>query len=192
MNNNPAGSPWSKFSYQFAVIIIQTLSVALAWVVLYHFNQYIFDDLVINRYITWIFLPAFIRMLAVMVFEWAGVAGLILGAYITRDLHSSSVLTPLIFALISGLAPYFAMRFCQRILHLPQSFEGLKGYHLFVFAFFGSLVTVCLNHLSFNYFAMDCNLYTFTSMLVGDFVGALMMLYSAAFMLKFLKPYMQS
>lgn len=192
MNNDAVGIFWSKFLNQFSIFVIQTLSIAFAWVILYHFNQFIFDDLAINKYITWIFLPAFIRMLAVMVFEWSGVAGLIIGAYITRDLHTSSAVTPIIFALISGLAPYFAMRCCQYFFKLPHSFEGLKAQHLFVFAFTGSFTCVCLNHFSFNYFGMDCTFFTFSTMLIGDFSGTLLMLYTAALSLKLLKPYMQA
>jgi hypothetical protein len=174
-------------SSEFGLVMVQLFAVALAWITLYHLNNLIFSDISINQYVTWIFLPAFIRMLAVMVFDWAGAIGLILGAIITRDPANNDMVSMFALATISGLAPFISMKACQFMFKLPYSFEGLRAHHLFTFAFAGSVTSAGLNHFHFNYFGFDCSLDTFIPMLIGDFVGTLIMLYLAAFFLRLIR-----
>lgn len=176
-----------------SIFVLQALSVSLAWGLLFQLNQYLFSEISVSPLVCWIFLPAFIRMLAVMIFEWAGVFGLVLGAYITGDFSSNQHFTPLILALISGIAPFISMKFCQKSFHLPESFDGLSPHHLFIFAFAGSVVNTGLNHTFYHVSGMDYSLFmTFIPMLVGDFIGTLLMLYLAAIMIRSLRFYFQN
>lgn len=173
-----------KYLSRTLSITVYIALTAIAWSLLYHFNQSIFETIKVNQFITWIFLPAFIRMLAVMIFGFPGALGLMLGAFITRDISSVEWMQPLFLSLISGLAPYLSMLYCQRAFGLPTTLRGLHPQHLFVFAFAGSVTSAGLNHFYFYFSSLDCNMYTFITMLVGDFIGTLLMLYLAALVSK--------
>ncbi len=171
-----------------SLFLIQAVSVILAWVFLFYFNQSFLADFNVNPLVCWIFLPAFIRMLAVMLFDWAGVLGLMVGAFVTRDTHLIELSTPIILAIISGLGPYLSVRFCQTTLKLSASFEGLSAQHLFVFALAGSVINTGLNHAYYLYAEMACSVKTtFIPMLIGDFLGTLIMLYLAGITIKIIK-----
>ena len=183
----------SKIGSFTIVFITQALFVSLAWILLFQLNQFFFANIAVNKQVCWIFLPAFIRILAVMVFEWAGVFGLILGAYITRDLSATDMTTPFVLALISGLAPYLSVRLSQYSFDLPESFDGLKPQHLFIFALAGSIVNTLLNNLYYLFAGMEYSITTtFIPMMVGDFVGTLLMLYFAAIIIRSLRYYSRS
>jgi uncharacterized membrane protein YhhN len=48
--------------------------------------MWVFKSLEVNHYVSWIFLPAFIRIVSVLLFGWAAVIGLIIGAIIINHL----------------------------------------------------------------------------------------------------------
>lgn len=193
MNDEYLGPYNYKFAHAVSIFVMQALFVSLAWALLFQLNEYIFSDITVSKLVCWVFLPAFIRMLAVMIFDWAGVFGLVLGAYITRDLTVANGLTPLMLALISGIGPYLSMKFCQKSFHLPESFDGLRPQQLFIFALAGSVMNTGLNHFYYQISGLEYSLYnTFIPMMVGDFFGTLLMLYLAALIIRTLRYYFQT
>jgi hypothetical protein len=193
MNDEYVGPLSFKIANIVSIFVMQALFVSLAWSLLFQLNQFIFADISVNKLVCWIFMPAFIRMLAVMIFDWAGVFGLVFGAYITRDLSIANTLTPFMLALISGVGPYVSMRFCQKSFHLPESFDGLRPQQLIIFAFAGSVVNTGLNHFYYQFSGIAYSLEkTFIPMMVGDFVGTLLMLYFAALIIRTLRYYFQT
>ena len=163
--------------------LLESLGVMIAWVLLYKFNMWAFKSLAINSFVSWIFLPAFIRMLSVLLFGWSGVAGLILGATITSP--PIEIVHSLPLAFISGLAPMLAYKICQHILKLSNSLEGIRGLDLIILAFSGALTCVALNGLYFSQHNLPANFTTcLLPMFFGDMLGSLIMLYLAALILK--------
>jgi len=70
-------------TFKVCQFLVQSLMVSLTWILLFYLNALIFQTLSINHLVSWIFLPACIRLLSVLIFEWAGVFGLFLGALVT-------------------------------------------------------------------------------------------------------------
>lgn len=54
--------------------------VAVAWPLVLWFNRWLFAPLDYMAWASWVFLPAAVRILAVLVFAEAGAIGLVLGA----------------------------------------------------------------------------------------------------------------
>ena len=88
------------------------------WVGLYDINHWIMVSYLENSpNIAWLFLPAGVRLILIMVFEEKSLLGLFLGSmttgWIFNDLNLSPWLISLI-SLIATLAPYLAYRIVKR------------------------------------------------------------------------------
>jgi hypothetical protein len=164
-------------------------SVAVAWVLLYELNRWLFADATVSSHVSWIFLPAAIRMLAVMLFEWAGVLGLLVGAIactqIYFDVGPGEALT---VSMLSAISPMIAYVLTRHWFGLPRELRGLTPRHLLAFAVAGGLSNTLLHQ---GYFLLsakhDTQLVDAIPMFVGDVVGTLVVLYLAAAILKLVR-----
>jgi hypothetical protein len=165
--------------------IFKAIGVAIAWTLLFKLNMWVFKSLEVNQFVSWIFLPAFIRILSVLLFGWAAVVGLIVGAIITSNPADAYHTTPYVLAMISGVGPMIAVRFCEYVLKLPPTLIGIRPSHLFIFALTGAFVNVSINGYYFAINQLSADPITCLSpMFIGDMLGSVIMLYIASFILK--------
>jgi hypothetical protein len=167
-------------------MILLTIGVTTAWVVLYQLNSWLFSDLQLNKYINWIFLPAAIRVLAVMINGWAGVLGLFFGAILTNlGQLEFEPLNVLMLAGLSALGPIAAVHLCTRWLQLPVDLFGLQRSQLLVFAVAGALFNVIPHNLFFYMSGISGDAWSgVLPMFVGDLAGTLIVLYVASFSMR--------
>ena len=64
---------------------LQVLSVACAWLFFYHVSVDWMAYFSFNHETFWVFLPAGVRLVAVILFGWVGVVGLFVGNVLTPD-----------------------------------------------------------------------------------------------------------
>jgi len=166
--------------------IVPALLIALAWIVLYKANFWLFASAEVNSHISWIFLPACLRIVAVMVWRGAGAAGLWMGALFTSSIWSGGpVVNELLGATISALAPVLAVTFCTEWLGLNSRLEGLKARHVLQFALTGALANTLLQNFYFYMSGMQPSLIEgMLPMLIGDLVGTLVVLYGVSAVLR--------
>ena len=160
-------------------ITFEILVIALLWASLFRLNEWLFSTISISQHINWIFLPAALRMVSVMLLGATGSIGLILGALITSN-PASPVIDALALATLSGLCPYISVAICNHLFKLPSDLGGLSAKQLVYFALAGGVLSVVPHHLYF--YSLNHVSYLFEGagpMLVGDIVGALIMLYAA-------------
>jgi hypothetical protein len=167
-------------------MILFAIGVTTVWVALYQLNNWLFSETYLNKYISWIFLPAAIRMLAVMVNGWAGVLGLFFGAILTNlsqlELEPFNVL---VVAGLSALGPLAAVHLCTRWLQLPVDLAGLKRSQFLVFAVAGAIFNAFPHSLFFFMTGMsDDALSGVLPMFVGDLAGTLIVLYFSSFSIR--------
>jgi hypothetical protein len=161
--------------------------IALLWVLLYRLNHWIFAVTEVSSFISWIFLPAALRMLAVMACDWAGAVGLFAGALVTNQTDPTGGFGDgLVLAFLSATGPMLAFWFCTKLLNLSRNLSGLTAKQLLVFASTGALLNA-LPHNIYFYLSERASSPTegLVSMLVGDLVGTLIMLYAASLALRF-------
>jgi hypothetical protein len=163
--------------------------VALAYVLLFELNGALFSAAVVTDNVSWIFLPAAIRMLAVMLFEWTGVVGLVLGSIAVSLIHMNpGPVDTLIQAHLSGIAPMIAYIACRRWLGLPRELGGLNAGHLFVFSVAGGLSnSVLAQSYLFLSETPGAQLIDIIPMFVGDVVGTLIVLYLAGLVVRWVR-----
>jgi hypothetical protein len=168
------------------------VGVAIAYLLLYELNHWLFAQLTLNSHVSWVFLPAAIRMLAVMLFEWSGVLGLFVGAllcvWFNPDMISGPGETTTVAAL-SAIAPMLAYVGVRRHFDLPRELTGLTAGHLTGLAIASGVTNAVLHQ---GYFFLvgkpGTQLVDVVPMFVGDVIGAVLMLYLAASILRLLRP----
>jgi hypothetical protein len=165
------------------------IGIALAYVLLFELNGALFSAAVVTDNVSWIFLPAAIRMLAVMLFEWAGVVGLALGGVTVSLIHMNpGPMEALIQSSVSAIAPMLAYIACRRWLGLPRELGGLNAGHLFVFSVAGGLSnSVLVQAYLFLSERPGAQLIDVIPMFIGDVVGTLIVLYLAGLVVRLVR-----
>jgi hypothetical protein len=162
--------------------------VALLWVLLFRLNRLAFSSIDVTAFISWIFLPAAIRMLAIMVCDWVGALGLFLGALVTNQVDpTGGVVDGLALAFLSATGPLLAFWCCTRLLGLPTNLQGLTAKQLLVFAVMGALLNAVPHNI---YFYMSDRMTSpiegLVPMFLGDVLGTIVVLYVASLALRLL------
>lgn len=155
---------------------------ALAYVFFFELNDWLFSHVKVSENISWIFLPAAIRMLSVLLFGWAGVLGLFAGSLaVILDVFVAEPSHALALACLSSIPSLLVARFVQRAVGIEQDLAGMTGRHLLVFGLAGGLVNSLAHTLYFTGKQGNLEaLHGFVPMFVGDSVGMLIMLYIGA------------
>lgn len=155
---------------------------AVVWIGLFEANAYFAESLAINEYVSWLFLPAAIRVTSVLLAGYAGYLGLFVGALFTNmPIDSVNLIDAIALSAISAISPLIAVKLLYRGLSLSDSLADLRWWHLIAFAVVGAVANVTATQL---YFAHNSHLVTvggsWVPMLVGDLIGAFVFLYIAS------------
>lgn len=174
---------------------LPTLALGLAfaglgYAGLYYFNGWLFEHAVVTEHISWVFLPAAVRMIAVLVFGWVGVAGLFIGSIsVIPDLVQSDLAQALTLATLSSVPALVAARGVQRLLGVSTTLAGITGRQLLCFGFAGGLVNSLSHTAYFTWRAGNLEpLAGFGPMFVGDTLGTVLVLYAGAMLLRRIRP----
>lgn len=153
------------------------LSAAL-WVCVYYLNGWLFAAFESTRTANWVFLPAAVRLLVVLLFGGWGALGLGVGTLITNALIFGWMTLPsAAVATLSALAPYLAVQAGRVLLHLPATLQGITGASLLQLGAMSAVSSVILHSVLFYVLGSNGGLQGFVSMLVGDVLGTLLVLY---------------
>ncbi len=154
------------------------LGIAVAWAILYRLNDVWAETLAWSDGVTWLFLPAAVRPLAILLFGVRGAAGLFLGSLLTMSLFTDAPVERVVsVAAISALAPLIAVTCVVRCLALRHHLRGLTTLHLVVAS---SALSVALHNVYYWNANFHADLYSgMLPMLVGDLLGTFIVLYFA-------------
>lgn len=185
MTSHPApGTPSQRPGVNF--FVWGACSAALAFYSSYFLSAWLFSAFEVTQNVSWIFLPAVIRMLAVLLAGWAGVVGLFVGAVLV---NSPTLLTDtahvLTLGILSSVPSLYAAQAVQRVLRIPSTLAGMSGRHLMYFGITGGLFNSTAHTLYFTLRAESLQpLDGFVPMFVGDTIGTFLVLYTGAFLLR--------
>mgnify|MGYP000226306894 CR=1 FL=1 len=175
---------------QLAQQVATALAIALGWMALFNFNALIFSPLAHSSQAHWIFLPAALRIIMVLVFRDIGVIGLMFGAFLTLPHPSPSELPhEIILAISSGFAPMIAVYLCRRLFHIAYDLSGLRPLHIIGLSLAGAV----MNSLLLNgYLAISGRLNgdveQILTVFVGDTLGTAIVLLILSTILSFVMP----
>lgn len=166
--------------------LTETCTVALLWVVLFEINRWLFSLADVSIHISWIFLPAALRILSVLLLDWRGVIGLFFGALLTNHpVVGVNMTEALMLSSISALAPMLAVRVCTGWLKISHDLAGLSFKQLAAISAVGALISAALHNIYFQAHEQGHRLLAgLVSMLCGDLLGTLVVLYLCAKLLR--------
>lgn len=160
----------------------RVLMVAASWILLYLLNGLLFEALMVSSQVSWIFLPAALRMLSVLLFGWAGALGIFVGSLITGLYGSAGTdwAVSLQLAGLSALSPLVALLLAGRILHLRVNLSGLKSMQLLGLSVIAAGCAALLHNVGFVWLDLAVSVKSgLVPMFVGDLLGTLVVLYLA-------------
>ena len=133
------------------------------------------------------FLPAGLRLVAVLLFGLYGVIGLFFGAMVTGLPLGLDTQTTITISLISAVNPYLAINTTKYCLKIDRLMTGLNAKHLLSISFFAALFNGLSHNLYFHTHVHETTLENCITMFVGDFLGSLILLYAFALGIKWLR-----
>ena len=173
-------------SKSFSTLLFEVGGVALAYWLLYYTNKWIFTSFAFTSTVAWIFLPAAIRVISVLLFGWRGVAGLFIGTLATGiPLFGIARVDTYGYPALSAFAPMLAISLGAYAMKIKADLRGLTARQLLVFAVLGALFSSVSHNLYFQFAGETQSWLTaLMPMFVGDLVGTLIVLYAAAAILR--------
>jgi hypothetical protein len=159
---------------------------ALVYAGLYFLNEALFPALILSTHISLIFLPSGVRLIGVLLFSHWGALGIVLGSALTSLLAPPELLGPTLFGawVISGLAPWLAREVGIRFLHMDRQLTNLSGTDLLKLSVVFAAFNAVMHQLWFYWQGLGGNFFSQTwSMAVGDWLGAVLLLYAFKFAL---------
>lgn len=175
---------------------VYVLFVAAIWTVLFFANGYIFDAAEVAPLVSFVFLPAALRPVAVLLFGVPGVIGLILGAALTIPTVEIVNTSTVLMVIFNGLAAWGVLTvmrlFSTFRSELTADMAGLSLRTIMVLAALTAFVSSTTNSF---FISLSPDLSTSAGlalpMMIGDAIGALLMLYLLSIFSPIISKYIQ-
>ena len=171
---------------QLKLNVLMVLSTIVLFIATLALNELLFTRLEFASGINWVYLPAGVRLLCTLLFGGAGAIGLLLGAWAVCFLYffPDDMIRSFIGGILASAAPYLVYRVMQRHYGLLATLQNLTPRRLLACSLAFSLASPLLHHLWFAFAEPERPLVSgFLVMATGDFVGTLLVLYTAKFIL---------
>lgn len=154
---------------------------ALIYIAFYVLNTNLFSGMEFSQGIAWVYMPAGIRLLCILLFAEEGAAGVFLASLFTAsvyDLFPDDPIAMLGYSLISALSPYLVYRFMVDVVGLQRSLRALTPAKLLLCGVLFAVFTPLLQLIWFTLRDVSYHFWqNLTVMSLGDFLGSLIVLY---------------
>ena len=175
--------------------LLRISATAALWILLFRLNSWVFVHFHWTPFvIDWIFLPAAVRLLGVMLLGRQGAMGLWVGTLITNGpMFGGNALESIAVATLSATGPLVAVYLTMRWLKVGLNLQGLTTAQLTVFAVVGALCNVIPHNVFFWLVGITSNLFIgLIPMFVGDLLGTVIVLYALRAALLIFERFMRS
>lgn len=171
------------------LLILNSL-IAITFVLFFMLNQWAFQHFIVTEGISWIFLPAGLRLFFVVVYRWTALPGIFLGSFVAGLINTpnDSYVFDACLALASTLNPLIALLIVERTSkYLTLSLENINLRVIMSLAIVQAFFCTTLHHLFFIIFDKTIQaylLYDLISMYVGDLIGIALLMIGCVFFFK--------
>jgi hypothetical protein len=154
------------------------LSIACIWVLLDFINTSFFSFLQVSPFIASIYWLSGARIVAVILFGWFGVIGLIVG-YFTGGifLRGFNLQDAIILGILSALAPMIAYKAWQKITGIKDDFDGVNFHKLFGLVSLYSFIVTGFRGSYFSLTGRPSGPFDLALIFSSNVLGALIMVY---------------
>ena len=175
-----------RFARQATAIFM----IAALWYAIFRLNEWLFPFFEHTLRLNWIFLPAALRPLIILMFGGTGALGLILGAFLSvYGTTHGDLLHWAVLSIVLGATPWFAVSLGKAFLNIPQDLAGLKPRHILLLCgLCAGMNAVTLNGYLWSTGNLDGGAILVATVFVGDVVGAVILLLLTSSILAFAMP----
>ncbi|UFS55900.1 hypothetical protein LN050_09020 [Comamonadaceae bacterium M7527] len=163
---------------------------AISYATLFFLNNWVFASLEFTAGVNWLYLPAGLRLLMVLVFGLSGAIGIsIASASISVFVYfSPDPSIGIVAGLISGFMPYLVQQLMQRFAHLDRNLVNINAATLMQLTLFYAVATSFGHQIWYAYRGVTEHFWLVVwPMFVGDFMGTVLVLYTARVAVKLLR-----
>ncbi len=167
----------NQLRFQAAMVV----TTMLAFIAMLAANEWLFTRLEFVPGINWIYLPAGMRLLCVLLFGDAGAIGLLLVSWLVCFFYffPNDFMRSFMGGILAAAAPWIANRIAQQAFGLRASLNNLSPARLLVCIVLYSIASPLLHHIWFAiHGGNDDLLRSFIVMFVGDLNGTLIVVYA--------------
>lgn len=158
-------------------IIMCVVGIALSWILMFKANGLIFSHFEQSHFISWLFLPAGLRLVATLLFGKVAMIGLFVGAFISGLSLNASFIPTITLSLISAINPYISINLTKRFLNIDDLLTDLSAKHLLVLSLTSALFNGLCHNIYFYIIKMTVTPLTDSfAMFVGDLSSSLVLL----------------
>ncbi|WP_234409740.1 hypothetical protein [Polynucleobacter acidiphobus] len=168
--------PRSKFLNHLFFEIL--LSAAL-YIAFFYFNLFVLAPFEVAQGVSWIFLPAGLRIFIALIFDYSGAVGLAVASLIINFISFSEydLISILGIAAICGVAPLLSRHFVIHNLRVHSDLSNISLSQLVAIIFVFSLLSSGLHQLWFEVRNLESGSFDhFLIMLFGDIVGSVLII----------------
>jgi hypothetical protein len=160
--------------------LVQVLITIVLFTGMLALNVALFKALEFAPGISWIYLPAGMRLLCTLLFAEAGAVGLLIVSWLVsfEYFFPNDFERAFMGGLIATAAPYLVYLVARHFYGLDHSLRNLTSRRLLVLAFAYSVSSPLLHHLWFASRGQHNLVRGFVAMFVGDLTGTLIVLYA--------------
>jgi hypothetical protein len=162
-----------------------TFWMAAATVVLFcsliALNELLFTRLEFAPGINWIYLPAGMRLLCILLFAEAGAIGLLIASWLVCFFYffPDDPIRSFVGGILAAAAPYLVYRVMLVSAGARTSLADLTPRRLLLYAVAFSIASPLLHHIWFAIQGQTDLMHSFLIMAAGDLAGTLIVLYGA-------------
>lgn len=152
-------------------------------------NSYFLDSFAHSLGVSWIFLPAGLRLLLTLLLAESGAIGIALASVIISiAFFFENLILGIAAGITSGLAPYVARYLAFKDMGLNAQLDTLDGSKLLSCVLIYSLICPLMHQIVFTLATPD-NLFfdNLGVMIIGDLIGTVIVIYSAKLLIYFFK-----
>ncbi len=183
-------APWARLSLADPILVACS---ALLWAVsVYLNNEVLFPWPEDEEYVHWVFVPAGIRILLVMLFGWRAVLGVAIGAVpgVLETLPGIGGAMVAAVAVAAGLMPWIAIQIFSAATAVRHPWHDLLWWHLPAIAALAAFANSAVFNSQLILLGFEpprelpANL---LSIMIGDFLGALVLLLAAIAVIRLIR-----
>lgn len=144
-------------------------------------NELLFTRFEFARGINWIYMPAGMRLLCILLFAEAGAIGLLIASWLICFFYffPDDPIRSFVGGILSAAAPYLVYRLMLVGTQARTSLADLTPLRLLVYAVAFSVASPLLHHIWFAVQGQTDLFQSFLAMAAGDLTGTLIVLYAA-------------
>ncbi|MBU3625220.1 hypothetical protein ICN48_03040 [Polynucleobacter sp. JS-Safj-400b-B2] len=153
---------------------------AMAYTLLFYFNSWLTNSIAFGLGVSWIYLPAGLRLFLTLIFGLPGAIGIAVASFLIsyHGDFSQDVTVCIGVGIISGFVPYLARYFAFRNIRLESDLSNLNFPKLIACILTFSLLSAGFHQWRFSMMTLEDagSLNHFVVMFIGDVLGSFLLI----------------